>query len=134
MKRISPYISAAILGAFGLLTLFLSTSIFLDLFGIREKEGNYVLFVVIANFISSILYIIAAYGFIKQKKWTSILLGIATILLLGTFVKLNIYVNAGGIHEDKTVIAMIFRTVVTFIFTVISYFTINKAKIENKIN
>jgi predicted RND superfamily exporter protein len=68
MKKILPNLFATILAAFGLLTLFLSTSVIFDLFGIRAKEGNYVLFVVWSNFISSILYLFAAYGFIKVKK------------------------------------------------------------------
>ena len=70
MKRALPYILALVLAAFGLLTLFLSSSILFDLFGIRAKEGNYVLFVVWANFISSLLYLSAVFGFINAKKWT----------------------------------------------------------------
>ena len=67
MKKAIPYFLATILGAFGLLTLLLSTSVIFDLFGVRAKEGNYVLFVVWANFISSILYLFAAYGFVKTR-------------------------------------------------------------------
>ena len=67
MKKAIPYFLATTLGAFGLLTLLLSTSVIFDLFGVRAKEGNYVLFVVWANFISSILYLFAAYGFVKSK-------------------------------------------------------------------
>ena len=69
MKKYIPYILSTLLAGFGLLTLFLSTSVIFDLFGIRAKEGNYVLFVVWSNFISSILYLFAAYGFIKNKKY-----------------------------------------------------------------
>lgn len=82
MKKIIPYVLATILAGFGMLTLFLSTSVIFDLFGIRAKEGNYVLFVVWSNFISSILYLFAAYGFIKNKKWTTSLLGISTLILI----------------------------------------------------
>jgi len=70
MKKFIQYLMAIILVAFGLLTLFLSSSVIFDLFGIREKEGNYVLLVVWANFFSSLLYLFSAYGFIKTKKWT----------------------------------------------------------------
>ena len=126
MKKAIPYISATLLTAFGLLTLFLSTSIFLDLFDIRAKEGNYVLFVVWANFICSILYLIAAYGFIKRKKWTASVLGISAGLLLITFIGLLVYINSGGIYETKTIAAMIFRFSVTVVFSLIAYFTISK--------
>lgn len=86
MKKYIPYIIATVLTAFALLTLFLSMSVIFDLFGVRAKEGNYVLFVVWSNFISSILYLFAAYGFIKNKKWTTSLLGISTLILITAFV------------------------------------------------
>ncbi|MBP6302909.1 MAG: hypothetical protein KBB37_03425 [Bacteroidia bacterium] len=129
MKKIIPYLLAAILTGFGLLTLFLSSSVIFDLFGIRVKEGNYVLFVVWSNFISSILYLFAAYGFVKVKNWTTILLGISTLILIAAFIGLKIYASSGGIYETKTVGAMIFRISVTLVFTIIAYFTISKKKI-----
>lgn len=46
IKKIFRYLTAILLVGFGLLTLFLSTSVIFDLFGVRAKEGNYVLFVV----------------------------------------------------------------------------------------
>lgn len=126
MKKALPYLLASILAAFGLLTLFLSTSVIFDLFGVRAKEGNYVLFVVWANFISSLIYLFAAYGFIKNTKWTAQLLGISAIVLLFAFVGLFIHINAGGIYETKTIGAMAFRTTVTFVFSTLAYFTITK--------
>ena len=129
MKKYVLYTSAVILTAFGLLTLFLSTSVIFDLFGIRAKEGNYVLFVVWSNFISSILYLLAAYGFIKSKKWTTSLLGISTLILLTAFIGLKIHASSGGIYEEKTIDAMIFRISVTLVFAIIAYFTITKKKL-----
>ena len=129
MKKYVLNTSAVILTAFGLLTLFLSTSVIFDLFGIREKEGNYVLFVVWSNFISSILYLFAAYGFIKNKKWTTSLLGISTLILITAFVGLKIHASSGGIYETKTIGAMILRISVTLVFAIIAYFTITKKKL-----
>ena len=126
MKKYISYGSAAILVAFGLLTLFLSSSVIFDLFEIRAKEGNYVLFVVWANWISSLLYLTAAYGFIKHKSWTAILLGISSVILISAFIGLQFHINAGGIYETKTVGAMIFRSSFTLVFTAIAYFTITK--------
>ncbi|HLT50779.1 MAG TPA: hypothetical protein VKZ93_02415 [Arenibacter sp.] len=68
MKRNFRYLSAVILIGFGLLTLFLSTSVIFDLFDIRAKQGNYVLFVVWSNFICSMLYLFAAYGLLGTEK------------------------------------------------------------------
>ena len=129
MKRYIQYILATILAGFGLLTLFLSSSVIFDLFGIRAKEGNYVLFVVWSNFISSILYLFAAFGFVKVKKWTTTLLGISTLILIVAFIGFKIHVSAGGIYEEKTIGAMIFRISLTLVFAILAYFTITKKKL-----
>ena len=126
MKKALPYIFASILAAFGLLTLFLSSSVIFDLFGVRTQEGNYVLFIVWANFLSSLFYLSAAYGFIESKKWTAPLLGISVIVLLLAFVGLFIHINKGGIYETKTIGAMAFRTTVTLVFSALAYFPITK--------
>lgn len=128
MKRVLPYLLASVLAAFGLLTLFLSSSIIFDLFGIRAKEGNYVLFVVWANFVSSLLYLSATYGFIKAKKWTVLSLGTSVLLLILTFIGFLIHVETGGKYETKTMGAMIFRIAVTLTFIFLAYFTIIKNK------
>ncbi|CAN5625571.1 hypothetical protein BH10BAC5_BH10BAC5_03230 [soil metagenome] len=130
MKKILRYSSAVILLGFGLLTLFLSTSIILDLFDLRIKEGNYVLFVVWSNFISSILYLLSAYGFMKSKKWTIYLLGIASIILIVAFISLKIYISNGGVYETRTVGAMIFRTSLTVALALAVFFTIPKDKTD----
>lgn len=128
MKRTVLYIIATLLAAFGLLTLFLSSSVIFDLFSIRAKEGNYVLFIVWANFLSSILYLIAAYGFVKAKKWTIRPLSISLMILLGAFIGLFVYINSGGLYETKTIGAMMFRISVTLIFAALAYFMISKEK------
>lgn len=128
MKKIIQYVLIAILFLFGLLTLFLSSSVIFDWFGIREKEGDYVLFVVWANFISSIIYLLSAYGLIKLKKWTTQLLGVSVIILIAAFIGLLIHINSGGLYETKTIGAMIFRTILTALFTVAAYFIIRKNK------
>ena len=128
MTKYLPYIAASVLAAFGLLTLFLSSSVIFDLFGIRAKEGNYVLFIVWSNFISSILYLISSYGFIASKNWTAKLLGVSAIILITAFAGLLIHINTGGIYETKTIGAMIFRISVTLVFRILAYYTITKNK------
>lgn len=129
MKKSLLYIVAIILTAFGLLTLFLSSSIIFDLFGVREKEGNYVLFVVWANFFCSWLYLLSAYGFVYRKKWTTKLLFTASLLLVTTLIGFVLYIKAGGLHETKTIGALIFRSSITLVFSTISYFTLSKNKV-----
>lgn len=130
MKKVVPYIVALVLASFGLLTLFLSSSVIFDLFGIRAKEGNYVLFVVWANFISSWIYLFAAFGFLKSKKWTALILGISVAVLIIAFIGLILLINSGGLYETKTIGAMIFRITVTLVFTILAYFQVVKKPIE----
>lgn len=126
MKKYILYLLAIILAGFGFLTLFLTTSVIFDLFGVRAKEGNYVLFVVWANLISGIIYLFASYGFALSKRWTDKALLISTFILMIAILGLFYHINSGGIYETKTIGAMIFRITVTFIFTIIAYFTISK--------
>lgn len=129
MKKIILYATVGILSAFALLTLFLSTSVIFNLFNIREKEGNYVPFIVWANFISSILYLLAAYGLLKLKKWSTYLLAVSVVILVAAFIGLKVYISNGGIYETKTVNAMIFRITLTTIFTIASYLLLIKQKL-----
>jgi hypothetical protein len=126
-RKIINTISIIILAVFALLTLFLSSSVIFDWFGIRAKEGNYVLFIVWANFICSILYLFAVYGFIKRAKWTFRVLITALVILMIAFIGLQFHINNDGIHEVKTIKAMIFRMSVTLIFSIIAFININKS-------
>ena len=128
MKKVIAYLSGTLIGAFGLLTLFLSTSVILDLFGVREKEGNYVLFVVWANFISSLIYLFAAYGFFRFKTWTSKILALTVLILIFAIAGLYFHINSGGIYETKTVGALTFRISLSAVFTLIAFFSTKKLK------
>ena len=125
MRRKITIYAAIALAAFGLITMFLSGSIIFDLFGVRAKQGNYVLFVVWANFLSSIIYLVASHGFLKTKKWNTFLLCTSLILLIAAFIGLIIQINAGVNYETKTIGAMVFRITVTLIFSILAYFTIS---------
>lgn len=109
-------ISTIVLIVFGLMTLYLSSSILFDWFGVRAKQGNYVLFIVGINFSCAILYLTAAYGFIIRKLWTVKVLLTALIILLLGFLGLFIHINSGNLYETKTIGAMIFRIVFTIVF------------------
>lgn len=133
MKQTFLKIIAVVLILFALLTLFLSASVIFDLFGIRAKEGNYVPLVVWANFISSILYLAAAYGLFKIKKWPVGLLALSTVVLVAAFIGLKIHISEGGLYEAKTVNAMIFRIGLTILLAVASYLLlINKKLSKNE--
>ena len=128
MKNNILKISAIVITLFALLTLFMSSSVIFDLFGIRAKEGNYVLFVVVSNFICGFLYLVAAFGFFRHKRWTSRLLMFAMGILILSFAGLLWHIRSGGLYELQTVKAMIFRILFTFLFVGISgYFLTGKS-------
>ena len=131
MKKYTATGIAAFLILFGLLTVFMGGSVIFDLFGIRAIEGNYVLFVVWANWICGFLYLIAAYGLVKQKRWTSKLLFAAFLLLAITFAAFIMHIQSGGIYERKTIFTMTFRTMITLAIAIAAYFIISKNKDSN---
>ncbi len=112
MKPITSTIFTTVLGVFGLVTLFMSTSVIFNLFNIRAHQGHYVLFVVWANFFSGLLFIAATFAFWKRKAWARVPLIVSLALLVVTFVGLVIYIITGGAYETKTIAAMIFRIAV----------------------
>ena len=114
-------ISAILLTLFALITVFMSGSVIFDLFGIREKEGNYVLFIVITNFICGFIYLVAAYGMFFGRTWTTRLLVFATSILTISFVGLIWHISSGGIYEQQTVKAMLFRIAITAVFAGLSW-------------
>jgi hypothetical protein len=128
MRKFTTIILGTLITAFALLTLFLSSSVFFDLFDIRAKEGNYVLFVVWANFISSLLYLIAVYGLAKQKIWSYKILGLAVIVLIVALLGLIIHISQDGLYETKTIGVMCFRIGVTAVFTFFGYLLLKKRK------
>ena len=129
MKKIILILSAIALTAFALLTLYLSSSLIFDLFGMRAKQGNnFVEFVAWANLISSLIYLVSAYGMAFQKRFTTLALSSVLTLLAVTFVSFDIYVNNGGEHLEKTFGALILRIGVTLVFTSISYLLIFRSK------
>ncbi|MFD1550801.1 hypothetical protein DNU06_05630 [Putridiphycobacter roseus] len=102
-----------VLVLFGLLTLFLSSSVIFDWFGIRAMEGNYVPIVVWVNFIASVLYLLAAFAIYNGESWMVKPLVLALVMLVVGLIGFWIHVINGGLYETKTIGAMIFRTFFT---------------------
>lgn len=132
MKNKIVIISAIVLTLFALLTLFMSTSVIFDWFGIREKEGNYVLFIVVTNFVAAFLYLISAYGMFTAKPWAFQLLLVTTGMLILAFVGLLVHAYLGGIYEAQTIKAMIFRIGLTALMTGLAWNYISKNNVKNK--
>lgn len=128
MKRVILLVSIIVLIFFALATLFMSSAVIFDLFGIREREGNYVLFVVIVNFICGLTYLLSSYGLMMKKRWTTSLLVFTVTILILTFIALWVHVNSGGLYETQTIKAMLFRISFSSLLAGISWYLLNPDK------
>jgi len=118
--------TAILIGIFGLFTLYLSGSIIFDLFDMREKQGNFVMFIIWTNFICGFLYLIGSIGLLKQKKWTKKVFLSALIILFLSSISFFIYVQMGGIHKTDTFKALTIRSSITLLALLSSIYTIKK--------
>lgn len=128
MIQILRYLSMIMLTAFGALSVFLTASVILDLFGIREAEGNYVPFIVYSNLICGLLYLLTVYLLFKKKSYSVYPLAVATVILIVAYLALQVHIEQGGIYEQKTVKAMLIRIVFTVVMTGLAWFTTKNSK------
>lgn len=110
-----------IIALFALLTLFMTTSVIFDWFGIRALEGHYLPVVVWANFVCGFLYLISSWLLLKNDKRGFMLLLITVVLLALAFGALVMHIIKGDAYETKTVFALTFRIILSVIFTILSY-------------
>lgn len=127
MQKTIKYITITIVTAFGLLTLFLTSSILLNLFGMQQKKVNYTPFVIWVNLFCSLGYLTAAYGIIKSKKWAFKILATIAVVLLVTLISFILYMD-GNIYREDTTGALVFRTIITILITMATYSIINKKR------
>lgn len=129
MKATKIFISTFLL-LFGVVSIFMTTSIIFDLFGIREKEGNFVYFIIYANLICGLIYLFVAYLIWKNIKVATYGLALASLILVSAFAVFLNYINQGGVYETKTVFAMGFRSSITIILMGISFYLMRKETIN----
>lgn len=106
---------------FASISVFMSSTVLFDWFGIREKAGVYIPFMVKINLTVGFLYFLIAYGFIKSQQWAAwAMLGVA-LLLCYTFALFYLHIHTGGLYEQRTIVAMVLRIVFTLIFARLIY-------------
>lgn len=104
--------AALVAVAFGLLTIKEGGTI---LFGdevVRASAGNYVPFVLWFNFLAGFAYVITGIALWQPRRWAvwlAVAIAAATAL---TFAAFGVHVIAGGLYEQRTVVAMSLRTLV----------------------
>lgn len=106
--------------AFGLLTIKEGgTVLFVDE-AARTAAGNYVPFVLWFNFLAGFAYVVAGAGLWLQKRWAVWLAGYIALATVVTFAALGIYIYAGGLYEQRTLIAMSLRSMVWIVIAVVA--------------
>jgi len=97
-------------GLFGLLTVKAGGEVlFFDGPG-RQAAGDYVLFVLVFNFLAGFAYVAGAVGLVLWRPWA---LPLAITITLSTaliFAALGLWILSGNPYEVRTVAAMTLRT------------------------
>lgn len=133
LRKIILRFSAACMLLLGLISLFLSVSFMFNLFWFSKPDDHYVLFVLFASFICSLIYLFAAYGFFREDKRTTVLLFIAASILIITFIGLLIHIQLVSLYEVITIRSLAIRTFITLLFTIISWsYLIKKEMVVSK--
>lgn len=112
---------AIVLIVFAFATIFMSSSVLFDLFDMRAKVGNYIPFVEKTNLTAGFLYLLAAYGFMNSNKWAFWAMLSIALLLFYAFTLSYVHIHTGGLFENRTVIALIFRILFTLVFAGLLY-------------
>ena len=120
-RSIGIWIISLVAIAFGLLTLKSGGEVlFIDGAG-REAAGNFVPYVLWSNFILGFLYIIAGIGIWLQKRWAVWLALFILAVTLTVFAIFGVHVLQGGLFEQRTVGAMVLRSVVWLVISAFAY-------------
>ena len=96
---------------FGLLTIISGGQVLLSAEA-QQAAGAYVNFVVWFNTLAGFAYVVAGVGMWTRQPWAAklaLVIALATLLVSGVFA---LHVLSGGAYEMRTVMAMLFRTLV----------------------
>jgi hypothetical protein len=121
MRIVILRFSAVFMLLLGLVSLFLSVSYIFNLFQLRNPQEHYPFFILFVGFICSIIYLFAAYGFLKEDKRTTLALFIGASILILSFMGLLVHIMVGGLYEVVTIRSLVVRTFITLVFTAISW-------------
>ena len=107
--------------AFGVMTIKSGGSVLFIDGEARRAAGNYVDFVLWFNFIAGFFYVGTGIGIWLEKSWALAATATITALTLLVFGAFEIHVFYGGEYEQRTVVAMILRTLLWTTITFISW-------------
>jgi uncharacterized membrane protein (DUF2068 family) len=106
---------------FGLLTLKSGGAVLFVEGSGREAAGNFVSYVLWFNFVMGFVYIIAGIGLWLQKPWSvwlAVFIAGSTLIVFAIF---GLHIYQGGLFEQRTVGAMVLRSVFWLVIAFVSY-------------
>lgn len=105
---------------FGLLTIKEGGTILFGAEAARAAAGNYVRFVVWFNFAAGFAYAVAGVGLWLRQRWAVWLAAAIVATTALTFAAFGVHVYYGGAYEQRTVVAMILRTLVWVVIAAVA--------------
>ncbi len=111
-RPFSIWLISSIAALFGMVTIKAGGSVLFFDGPAREAAGNYVQFVVGANFIMGFFYILAGIGIWLQKPCSLRIVAFLTSAILTVYAALGIHILMGRLYEMETVYVMAFRSLV----------------------
>lgn len=129
-------------------TLIVTTSVVAVLFGVAtivsgartlqgeeaavQAAGAVVPFVLWFNTAAGFAYVAAGVGLVLRRRWAwpaALLVALTTALV---FAALGVHVAMGGAYEQRTVAAMLLRTVVWILIAIVAYRNVSRNSIHEK--
>ncbi|MEE9320932.1 MAG: hypothetical protein V3U76_10835 [Granulosicoccus sp.] len=120
-KPMTMRVIAVLAVVFGLLTLKSGGAVLFVEGSGREAAGNYVPYVLWFNFVMGFVYITAGIGLWLQKPWSARLAVFIAGSTLIAFAVFGLHIYQGGLHEQRTVGAMVLRSVFWLVISLVSY-------------
>lgn len=113
---------------FGLLTIKEGGAVLFGSASARNAAGNYVSFVLWFNFLAGFAYVIAGAGLWLRRRWAVSLAAAIAVATAAAFVAFGAHIYAGGAYESRTVVAMIFRTLVWAALAAIARYALTRGE------
>ena len=111
-RPVLRYIIAAVALVFGVATIKAGGDVLFFNAQAKASAGNYVLFVLWANFIAGFLYVICAAAILLRPAMAFSVAAFIAVATAVVFAALGLHIASGGAYEMRTVMAMVFRTTI----------------------
>lgn len=111
-KPVLRYILAAVALVFGVATIKAGGDVLFFSEQARSAAGNYVPFVLWANFIGGFLYVAAGLLIFLNSTQALRLSAFIAAMTVAVLVALGIHIAVGGAYEMRTLAAMVFRSAI----------------------